>query len=352
MVELLKPKQLIGETFAPVARLEAMRLLLAFACMSGFKVFQMDVKSAFLNGYINEEVYVDKPPGFEDHKPPNHVFKLKKALYGLKQAPRQWYERLSNFLLSRGMVDKTLFIKKSNSEIILVQIYVDDIIFGATQDRLCEEFVAAMKGEFEMSMMGEFSFFLGLQVKQTKDGIFLCQSKYCKEILKKFEMESCKGASTPMPSSCYMDVDAPEKGVDQTKYRGLIGSLLYLTASRPDIMFAVCLCGRYQANPKESHFKAAKRILKYLKGISIVGLWYPSHSPIHLIGYSNSDFAGCKLDRKSTSGTCHLLGSSLISWHSKKQACVALSTAEAEYITTRSCCAQILWLNNNLQTLD
>ena len=147
------------------------------------------------------------------------------------------------------MIDKTLFIKKSNSEIILVQIYVDDIIFGVTQDRLCEEFVDAMKGEFEMSMMGKLSFFLGLQVKKTKDGIFLCQSKYCKEILKKFEMESCKEASTPIPSSCYMDVDSVGKSVDQTKYRGLIGSLLYLIASRSDIMFVVCLCARYQANP-------------------------------------------------------------------------------------------------------
>ena len=246
------------------------------------------------------------------------------------------------------MIEKTLFIKKSNSEIILVQIYVDDIFFGATQDSLCEEFVAAMQGEFEMSMMGELPFFLGLLVKQTKDEIFLCQSKYCKEILKKFEMESSKEASTPMPSSCYTDADAAGKGVDQTKYRGLIGFLLYLTASRSDIMFVVCLCARYQANPKESHFKAAKRILKYLKGTTNVGLWYPSYSLIHLIGYSDSDFAGCKLDRKSTSGTCHLLGSSLISWHSKKQACVALSTAEAEYIAARSCCAQILWLTQQL----
>jgi len=211
------------------------------------------------------------------------------------------------------MIDKTLFIKKSNSEIILVQIYVDDIIFGATKDSLCEELVAAMKGEFEMSMMGEFSFFLGLQVKQSEYGIFLCQSKYCKEILKKFEMESCKEASTSMPSSCYMDADVAGKGVDQSKYKGLIGSLLYLTTSRPDIMFVVCLCARFQANIKESHIKIAKRIFKYLKGTTNVGLWYPSHSPIHLIGYSDSNFAGCKLDQKRTSGTCLLLGSSLIS---------------------------------------
>ena len=157
-----------GETFAPVAGLEAVRLLLAFACMSGLKLFQMDMKSVFLNGIIKEEVYVEQPSGFEDHQHHNHVFKLKKALYGLKQTPRQWYERLSNFLLShgyeRGMIDKTLFTKKANSKIILVQIYVDDIIFCATKDSLCEEFVATMQGEFEMSMMGELSFFFGLQV--------------------------------------------------------------------------------------------------------------------------------------------------------------------------------------------
>ena len=152
------------ETFVPVARLEVVRLLLAFVCMSGFKFFQMDVKSSFLNGFINEEVYVSQPPDFEDHQHTNHVYKVKKALYGLKQALRHWYERLNNFLLShsyeRGKIDKTLFIKKSKYAIIFLQIYVDDIIFGATNDSLCEEFVAAMQGEFEMSVMGELSFFL------------------------------------------------------------------------------------------------------------------------------------------------------------------------------------------------
>ncbi|XP_068486956.1 secreted RxLR effector protein 161-like [Phaseolus vulgaris] len=197
--------------------------------------------------------------------------------------------------------------------------------------------------------MGELSFFLGLQVKQSKDGIFLSQSKYCKEIIKKFEMEKCKEATTLMSTSCYMDADAAGTVVNQTKYRGLIGSLLYLIASRLDIMFVVCLCARFQSNSNESHLQSAKIILKYLNGTSIVGLWYPSHSPIHLVGYSNFDFAGCKLDRKNTSGTCHLLGSSLISWHSKKQVCVALSTVEAEYIAARSCCAQILWIKQQLE---
>jgi len=199
-----------------------------------------------------------------------------------------------------------------------------------------------------MLMMGELSFFLGFQVKQSKEGIFLNQSNYCKEILKRFEMENCKEVSTPMPSNCYMDADAVGVVVDQTKYRGLIGSLLYLTTNRPSIMFVVCPCVRFQSNPKESHLKVVKMILKYLKGTSTVGLWYPSHSPIQLVGYSNSDFAGCKLDKKSISATCHLLGSSLISWHNKKQAFVALSTVEAEYIAAGSCC-QILWIKQQLE---
>jgi len=206
-----------------------------------------------------------------------------------------------------------------------------------------------MQGEFKMSMMGELSFFLGLQVKQSKEGIFICQSKYYKEIHKKFEMEACKAATIPMPTNCYLEADELGPEVNQTMYKGLIGSLLYLTASRPDIMFVVCLCARFQFCPKESHLKAAKKILKYLKGTINMGLWYPSLSPIYLVGYSDSDFTGCKLDRKRTSGTCHLLGSSLILWHSKKQACVALSTAEAEYIAVGSCCAQILWIKQQLE---
>jgi len=259
---------------------------------------------------------------------------------------------LSNFLLShgyeRGKTDKTLFVKKALNDIILVQVYVDDIIFGPTNQTLCEQFVAAMQGEFEMSMMGELNYFLGLQIKQLNHGTFLSQTKDCKELLKKFDMENCKEISTPMATNCYLDSNEKGTSVDQTKYRGLIGSLLYLTASRPDIMFSVCLCARFQSNPKESHFTATKRILKYLQGTTTVGLWYPSEVSLDLVGYSDSDFASCKIDRKSTSGTCYLLGSSLISWHSKKQACVVLSTTEAEYIAAGSCCAQSLWIKQQL----
>ncbi|KAL8103324.1 hypothetical protein AgCh_027768 [Apium graveolens] len=193
------------ETYAPVARLEAIRIFLAFACHKGFKVYQMDVKSAFLNGVLEEEVYVIQPPGFEDLTHPEYVYKLYKALYGLKQAPRAWYERLSKFLVNSGfkmgIADTTLFTKYEGEDILLIQIYVDDIIFGSTKESLCNEFSEIMSKEFEMSMMGELNFFLGLQIKQSDEGIHISQSKYCKEMLEKFEMENAKSLCTPMSPS-------------------------------------------------------------------------------------------------------------------------------------------------------
>jgi len=312
-----------------VARLESIRILLAFAAHKGFKLFQIDVKSAFLNGYISEEVYVKQPPGFANATFPNHVYKLTKALYGLKQAPRAWYERLSSFLLNqgfkRGNIDTTLFIKQSSSGNLITQIYVDDIIFGSPNSVLCEEFALSMKGEFEMSMMGELTFFLGLQIKQSPKGIFICQTKYTKELIKKFGMEDAKAIGTPMSPTTVLDEDSNGKLVDETMYRRMIGSLLYLTASRPDIMFSVCKCARFQSAPKESHLSTIKRIIRYLIGTSELGLWYDHSNNFSLRGFSDADFAGDKIDKKSTSGTCQLLGNALVSWHSKKQNCVILS---------------------------
>ncbi|GJV86215.1 retrovirus-related pol polyprotein from transposon TNT 1-94 [Tanacetum coccineum] len=257
------------ETYAPVARLESIRILLAIACANDFKLYQMDVKSAFLNGFINEEVYVAQPPGFIDFQKPNYVYKLKKALYGLKQAPKAWYDRLKAFLIkheySMGMVDNTLFTKKSKSHLIIVQIYVDDIIFGSTSQNLCDDFAKIMHDEFEMSMMGELNFFLGLQIKQMEDGIFFNQSKYIKEMLKKFGLEDSKPTKTPMSTEIKLTKDDEADSVDSSKYRGMIGSLLYLTASRPDIMFSVCLCARFQENPKTTHLEAVKRIFRSLE---------------------------------------------------------------------------------------
>ena len=339
------------ETYAHVARLEAIRMFLAYAAHKKFKVFQMDVKSAFLNGELEEEVFVEQPPEFVNPKFPDHVYRLDKALYGLKQAPRAWYETLAQFLLesgfTRGTIDKTLFYLKKSTDLLLVQIYVDDIIFGSTNDKLCQKFSKLMQSRYQMSMMGELSYFLGLQVKQTDDGIFINQSKYTRNLLKKYGLQDCSSASTPMATATKLSPDEDNK-VDEANFRGMIGSLLYLTASRPDIMYATCLCARFQANPREPHLIAVKRIFKYLKGEPDLGLWYSRESDFHLTGYLDSDFAGCKIDRKSTSSSCQFLGGRLISWFSKKQKSISTSTAEAEYIAAGSCCAQILWMKNQL----
>ena len=341
------------ETFAPVARLESIRILLAYAAHHSFRLFQMDVKSAFLNGPIKEEVYVEQPPGFEDERYPDHVCKLSKALYGLKQAPRAWYECLRDFLIVNafkvGKADPTLFTKTCDGDLFVCQIYVDDIIFGSTNQKSCEEFSRVMTQKFEMSMMGELNYFLGFQVKQLKDGTFISQTKYTQDLLKRFGMKDAKPAKTPMGTDGHTDLNKGGKSVDQKAYRSMIGSLLYLCASRPDIMLSVCMCARFQSDPKECHLVAVKRILRYLVATPCFGLWYPKGSTFDLVGYSDSDYAGCKVDRKSTSGTCQFLGRSLVSWNSKKQTSVALSTAEAEYVAAGQCCAQLLWMRQTLR---
>ncbi|GKB82819.1 putative ribonuclease H-like domain-containing protein [Tanacetum coccineum] len=282
------------EVFAPVARIEAIRLFLAFASFIGFPIYQMDVKSAFLYGTIGEEVYVHQPPGFVDPAHPNKVYKVIKVLYGLHQAPRAWYETLSSFLpengFRRGTIDKTLFIKKNKSDIMLVQ----------------------------MSSMGELTFFLGLQVKQQPDGIFISQDKYVADILKKFDFCSIKTATTPIESNkpLVKDKDGVDVDVHVHVYMSMIGSLMYLTASRLHIMFAVCAWARFQVTPKASHLNAVKRIFRYLKHEPKLGLWYPRDSPFELEAFSDNDYGGVNLDRKST--------------------------------TVANCCGQVLWIQNQM----
>jgi hypothetical protein len=196
-----------------------------------------------------------------------------------------------------------------------------------------------MTNEFKMSMIGELSYFLGLQIKQLKTNTFVSQGKHIKDMLKKFGMKDAKGMSTPMGTNGSLDSDTSGNMVDQKMYRSMIGSLLYVTASRPDVMFSVCIYARFQASPRASYLKATKRILRYLKHTQNFGLWYPKGAKFELVGYFESDYTGCKAERRSTSGTCQLLERSLISWSSKKQNSVALSTAEAEYIVANSCCA-------------
>ncbi|KAJ9545395.1 hypothetical protein OSB04_025102 [Centaurea solstitialis] len=340
------------ETYAPVARIEAIRIFLAYAAHKNMTVYQMDVKCAFLNGVLQEEVYVEQPEGFVDSRFPNHVYILDKALYGLKQAPRAWYETLTDYLLGvgykKGTIDPTLFLKRSGKDLIIVQIYVDDIIFASTKPEMCQEFENTMKSQFKLSMMGELTFFLGLQVRQRPDGIFINQAKYVQDLLKRFDFGGSNSATTPMPRNFQLSADTSGKPVDQKTYRAIIGSLLYLTASRPDIVFSTGVCARYQCDPRDSHLSAVKRILRYLKGTPDFGLWYPKDSGFELIAYTDSDHAGCKLNRKSTSGACQFLGDKLVSWSSRKQNCVSLSTAEAEYVAAACCCSQVLWMKTQL----
>ncbi|GJS68550.1 retrovirus-related pol polyprotein from transposon TNT 1-94 [Tanacetum coccineum] len=413
------------ESFAPVARLEAVRIFVAYAAHKSFPIYQMDVKTAFLNGPLKEEVYVAQPDGFVDPDHPEKVYRLRKALYGLKQAPRAWYDKLSKFLISKGftkgIIDPTLFMIKYGEDILLVQIYVDDIIFGSTNPKFSKRFEKLMHSRFEMSLMGEMKFFLGLQIHQSPRGIFINQAKYTLEILKKHGMEKGQSIDTLMATKPKLDADLSGEPVDQTDYhskirslmyltssrpdigsgfeltalsdadhagcvdthkstsggiqflsdklvswmskkqdctemssveaeyvalsascaqvlrmrcymklmdedgeevdvhmyRSMIGSLMYLTSSRSDIMFAVCACARYQVNPNVSHLHAVKRIF--------------------------SDYAGASLDIKSTTGVCQFLRCRLISWQCKKQIVVANSTTEVEYVAASSCCGQGVW---------
>nr|GEW88739.1 hypothetical protein [Tanacetum cinerariifolium] len=337
LVDLPKDKRAIGskweegidykEVFAPVARIEAIRLSLAYASFMGFMVYQMDVKRAFLYGTIEEEVYVCQPLGFEDPDYPDKVYKVVKALYRLHQAPKAWYETLANYLLEnsfqREKIDQTLFIKKQKGNILLVQVYVDDIIFGSTNKYL-------------------------LQVKQKQDGIFISQDKYVAKILRKFGLIDRKSASSHIDTKKPLLKDLDGEDVDVHSYRSMIGSLMYLTSSRPDIMFAVCACARFQVTPKASHLHAVKRNFRYLKGKPHLGLWYPKDSPFNLVAYFDSDYAGASLDRKPTTGGCQFLGCRLISWQYKKQTVVDTSSTEAKYVAAASCGTQVLWFQNQL----
>ncbi|GJY03171.1 retrovirus-related pol polyprotein from transposon TNT 1-94 [Tanacetum coccineum] len=312
------------ESFAPVARIEAIRIFIANAATKNMIIYQMDVKTAFLNGDLQEEVFVSQPEGFEDQNNPTHVYRLKKALYGLKQAPRAWYDTLSKFLLAnnffKGVVDPTLFTRKSGKHILLVQIYVDDIIFASTDHNACNIFSKEMSSKFQMSMMGQMSFFLGLQVSQSPRGIFINQAKYALETLKKYGMDLSDPVDTPMVDRLKLDEDLMGIPVDQTRFRGMVGSLMYLTASRPDLVFAVCMCARYQAKPTKKHLEAIKRIFRYLKGTINMGLWYPKDNAMSLTAYADADHAGCQDSRR-----------------------------KAEYIAMSGCCAQILWMRSQLK---
>ncbi|GKF18503.1 retrovirus-related pol polyprotein from transposon TNT 1-94, partial [Tanacetum coccineum] len=272
------------ESFASVAKLEAIRIFLAYSAYMNMVVYQMDVKTAFLNDF------------------------------------------------SKGSADPTLFIRKEDKELLLVQVFVDDIIFAASTPELCDLFAKITCSKIKMSMMGKISFFLGLQIFQNPRGIFINQLKYALESLKKYGFDSCDPVDTPMVEKSKLDEDKEWKVVDPSNYRGMIGTLLYLTASIPDLQFSICMCARYQARPTKKHLHAVKRIFWYLRGTVNRGLWYSKDSSIALTAFVDTDHACCQDTRRNTSGSMRFLGDRLVGWSSKRQKSIAISSTEAEYI--------------------
>nr|GEV94843.1 hypothetical protein [Tanacetum cinerariifolium] len=399
------------EIFAPVARIKAIKLFLAYASFIGFTVYQMDVKSAFLYGTIDEDVYVMQPPGFQDPEFPTRVYKVEKAMYGLHQDPRAWYDergiviRNEARLVARGYTQEEgidyhevfapvarieairLFLAYTSfKDFVVYQMDVKSaFLYGQIEEEVTNKVnvvsstVNAASNEvnavgrkssiklpddpnmpkledisiFEDSNEDVFgvetdlnnlesTFQVRLQVKQKENGIFISQDKYAAKILKKFGFSKVKTSSTPMETQKPLLKDEDGEEVDVHIYRSMIGSLMYLTSSRLDIMFAVFACARYQVNPKVSHLHAVKKIFRYLKGQPKLGLWYPKDYSFDLMSYTDSDYAGASLNRKSTTRGCQFLWCRLISW--QKQTVVANFTTEAEYVAASSCCAYVLWI--------
>jgi hypothetical protein len=345
------------DVFAPVARIETVRLVISLAAQKQWKIFQMDVKSAFLNGNLEEEVYVEQPAGFVVKGEEEKVCRLKKALYGLKQAPRAWNSRIDGYLSQKGFTkcpyEHALYVKKNlHGRIMFVCLYVDDILFTGDDPTMIQDFKQSMVKEFEMTDLGLLAYFLGLEVKQCSNGIFVSQAKYATEVLKKFAMEDCDPADNPVEYGTRLTKEGEGDLVNPTYYKSIVGCLRYLTCTRPDILFGVGLVSRYMERPRSSHLKAAKRILRFIKGTLNYGLCYSSSQNFQITGYSDSDWAGSLEDRKSTTGFIFFMGETAFTWTSKKQSIVALSTCEAEYIAAASCVCHAIWLRKLMEDLQ
>lgn len=345
-----------NDTFAPVARHDAIKILLAISAQLGWKIHHLDVKTAFLNGFLKEEIYVQQPIGFEVAGSENKVYKLKKALYGLKQAPREWYSRIDEYLRQLGFKrsenEATLYLQEGENDTkLIVSLYVDDLLVTGNNQNLINKLKNEMQKEFEMTDLGLMKYFWGLEITQCSTGIFVSQRKYAMEILKKFKLEDCKETQTPLALNEKISITDGVLLENPSVFRSIVGSLLYLTDTRPDLMFPTSFLSRYMSSPTNVHFGVGKRILRYLKGTKNQGIWYFKNKEVILKGFCDSDWAGCTDDMKSTSGYVFSLGSGAVCWNSKKQQVVAQSTAEAEYIAACAAANQAIWMQNVLKDL-
>lgn len=343
------------ETFSPVVKPATIRLVLELSLSRNWPIRQLDVKNAFLHGTLEETVYMHQPPGFRDQARPDHVCLLKRSLYGLKQSPRAWNQRFAQYVSKIGFVqskaDPSLFVYHRGKDTAYLLLYVDDIGLTASSTPLLHAITTSLSKEFEMTDLGDIHYFLGISIKRNSSGMFLNQRNYAADILHRANMTHCNTCTTPAESRSKLAADVGPSVTDPTLYRSLAGALQYLTFTRPDISFAVQQVCLYMHDPREPHFNALKRILRYIKGTLDYGLQlYPTNAS-GLIAYSDADWAGCPTTRRSTSGYCIFHGNNLISWSSKRQHTVSRSSAEAEYRGVANAVAETTWLRNLLLEL-
>ncbi|CAL8085814.1 unnamed protein product [Prunus armeniaca] len=345
-----------SETFSPVVKPATIRTVLSIAVSRRWPMCQLDVKNAFLHGFLHEDVYMSQPPGFSDPDRPHHVCKLHKALYGLKQAPRAWFHRISSFLLAAGfkqsLSDSSLFIYIVGANTIYLLLYVDDIIVTGSSSTLLQNFIDALGRGFDIKDLGQLHYFLGLQVLHNNGSLHVHQLKYAVDLLRKHNLHHSKPVSTPLAAKVSLSLLDGTPLASPTEFREIVGSLQYLTLTRPDIAYAVNTVAQFMSSPRAPHLIAAKRILRYVKGTLDHGLVFrPQPLTARLCAYSDADWAGCPDTRRSTSGYLVYFGSNLLSWCSKKQPTIARSSAESEYRSLAHSCAETTWLFSLLQEL-
>jgi len=342
------------ETFAPVAKMSTVRTLISCAAIYDWPLYQLDIKNAFLHGDLQEEVYMEVPPGFATDQTKGKVLRLKKSLYGLKQSPRAWFDRLRRAMCNMGYKqcngDHTVFYRHSGSHVTILAVYVDDMIITGDDSLEISRLKKNLSNEFEVKDLGQLRYFLGIEIARSPRGIVLSQRKYVLDLLDETGMLECRPASTPIEQNHRICAQYGDP-VDKERYQRLVGRLIYLCHTRPDITFAVSVVSRYMHDPRSGHLDAVYRILRYLKNSPGKGLWFKRNCHFGVEGYCDADWANCLDDRRSTSGYCIFVGGNLVSWRSKKQPVVSRSTAEAEFRAMSVCLSEMLWVKNLLTEL-
>ena len=343
------------ETFSLVVRTATIRTVLHVAVTKKWLIKQLDVKNAFLHGDLKESVYMVQPPGFEDQTRPDYVWKLKKAIYGLKQAPRAWFDKFSNFLLEFGFQcsfpDPSLFIYHQGTGVLYLLLYVDDMILTGNNEALLRTLIEKLSSVFRMKDMGSIHYFLGIQVHQCDNGLFLNQSKYAQDLLIIAGMKDCAPMPTPLPMKLDNLKGYDELFAEPSYFRSLAGKLQYLTLTRPDLQFSVNYICQKMHQSSVSDFAMLKRILRYVKGTFDMGVSIKESTNSRLVCYSDSDWAGCKDTHRSTGGFCTMLGSNVISWSAKRHDTVSKSSTEADYRTMSAATSEIVWLQHLLKIM-